>query len=99
MSPAGNTISISSKRATADPSRGGQLPRIVKALFLAPIVNDVRHDIRVGPSRNVLEEAAGFDSDAVRHPVLLNERRRIAHHMRHIEQDAGGSFMPPENGG
>ena len=73
-----------------------------EALFLAPVMNDVREQIGIATARNPLEEAARLDRDALRQAARLNQRGSVANDMREVEQDAMrfalNSMSPQDDG-
>ena len=54
----------------------------------------MRENVDVGPGGNAFKEASAFYLDPIREAPLLDERRRIADHMRQIEQDTAEPLMP-----
>ena len=54
----------------------------------------MRKNVGVGPSGNAFKEVSGFYPDTIPKAPLLDELRRIADHVRQVEEDTAELRMP-----
>jgi hypothetical protein len=69
-----------------------------QALILVPIVDDVRKNISICPSGDVLEEIAGLNRHPITHAFGGKQSRCIRHNMRSVEQNAARPGMMGKDG-
>src|SRR5262245_57876481 len=79
---------LDNQQATAGFHGGPAVTENRETLWLTPIVNDVREQIGVASTGNLVKKTARLDRDAVRHPSCLKECGSIAHDMRKVVEDA-----------
>src|SRR5829696_5084297 len=75
------------------------VPQDREAQILAPVVDDVRQQIYVRAGRHGFEEAARLDLHTIGQTACADQRRRVPHHMRQIEEDAARIRMALQDRG
>ena len=90
---AGREHHLDDKQTTIGADYLATMTKDSKALFLTPIVDDMRQQVSVAACGHGLKKIAGLNGNAFINAVRSEGRVSITHHVRQIEQHAVRSAM------